>query len=239
MRKLLPILLCCLLPLAGRTALGQTDLPHFGIALTASTLGAGIQAATAVTAHSNVRAGFNIFDYSHNFSKDGVNYEGELRLRSVQVTYDQFFGTFHISPGLLIYNGNKGSATASVSNGQTFTLGGVTYYSSQTNPVTGSGTLTVNKAAPMILFGFGNLLPRTQRHLGVNFEAGVVFEGTPKAKLNLTGAACITAQQVGCVSAATDPVVLTNVQSEQNKLNDSIGPFKFYPVISLGFSYKF
>ena len=100
--------------LLGSVALAQSDMPRFGLGVTASTLGAGIQAATSVTAKSNVRVGFNIFDYNHSFTKDGINYNGDLKLRSVQVTYDQFFGPFHISPGALIYNGSKGDATASV-----------------------------------------------------------------------------------------------------------------------------
>ena len=91
----------------------------------------------------------------------------------------------------------------------------------------------------MILFGFGNLLPRSQRHFGVNFEAGVVFEGSAKVKLNLGGNACLTSQQVGCVNAATDTTVQSSLLSEQSKLNNDVGPFQYYPVISLGFSYKF
>jgi hypothetical protein len=50
----------------------QSELPRFGIGMSASTLGLGIQAATAVTAHSNLRAGFNIFSYQDSFNKDGV-----------------------------------------------------------------------------------------------------------------------------------------------------------------------
>src|SRR5206468_13060006 len=55
---------------------------------------------------------------------------------------------FHLSPGLLIYNGNGATATASVPGGSTFTLGGVTYTSDPSNPITGSGKVDFMKAAP-------------------------------------------------------------------------------------------
>lgn len=223
---------------------GQT---LFGVGLAAGSLGAGVQGAVSVTKYSNVRGGFNDFSYNDTFSKDGITYGGTLKLRSAQVTYDQYFahmGGFHISPGALIYNGNAGNATANVSSGQSFSLGGTTYYSGATSPITGTGTIGFNKAAPMVLIGFGNLLPRSSRHFGVSFEAGVVFQGSANARLNLAGSACPSAAAAAgpasnCPNAATDALVQANVQSEQNKLNTDLNPFKYYPVISLGVSYKF
>ena len=218
---------------------GQT---LFGVGVTAGSLGAGAQGAVSVTKHSNIRGGFNLFSFSDHFTKDGVPYSGTLKLRSAQLTYDQYIphlGGFHISPGALIYDGNSGNAAANVPAGQTFTLGGVTYYSGAANPAVGTGTISFQKAAPMVLFGFGNLLPRSRRRFGVSLEAGVVFQGSPNAKLNLGGTSCLINATAGCVNTATDPGVQANVQSEQTKLNNTLKPFKYYPVISLGFSYKF
>ncbi len=226
----------CLLPTA---AIAQ---PLFGLGLSASTLGPGIQGAVSVTGISNLRAGFNAFDYSNSLNKDGVHYEGTLKLRSVQVTWDQYFhgtGGFHVSPGLLIYDGNSGTASANVPAGQTFTLGGTTYYSNAANPVTGSGAVSVRKASPMVLLGFGNLLPRSQRHFGISVEAGVVFQGSPNAKISLSGSGCLVNATTGCLNAATDPTIQANLQAEQIKLNNELNPFRYYPVAALGFSYKF
>lgn len=230
-----------ILPLICFAAAAQsTDMPRFGLGVTVGSLGAGIEAATAVTHSSNVRAGFNIFNYSDNFSKDGIDYNAQLKFRSAQVTFDQYIkSAFHISPGILVYNGNKGSANAAVPGGQSFSLGGETYYSGSANPVSGAGAVTFNKVAPMILIGFGNMLPRSQRHFGLNFDAGVAFEGSPKAALNLGGNACLTSAQIACLNASTDPTVQSNVQAEQTKINNSLSPFKYYPVVALTFSYKF
>lgn len=221
------------LPCAGQA------LPKFGIGVKASTLGIGVEAATAATSRSNVRVGINAFDYDHDFTKDGMDYKGKLSLRSAEILYDQYLiGGFHLSSGLLAYNHNRGSANASVPGGGSFTLGGTTFYSDRANPVSGSGTLALGKVAPMVLLGFGNLLPRSSRHFAVNFEFGVVFQGAPDAKLSLGGSTC-SSQGSLCQNVGSNADIQSHIISEQNKINDSLKIFKYYPVVSLGFGYKF
>src|ERR1700730_7234451 len=143
-----------------------------GVGVKVSTLGIGGEVAIAVSHRSNVRFGFNAFSYGHSFDKDGVTYKGNLDLRSAQATYDLFLlKGFHVSPGVLFYNGNKVSANASVPGGQTFTLSNTNYVSDPADPITGTGKLTVYKAAPMLLLGIGNLVPRSG-HFSVSFEIG-------------------------------------------------------------------
>jgi hypothetical protein len=213
-------------------------LPRFGVAVGVSTLGAGIEAATAVTRHSNVRFGFNDFSYSATFHKDGITYDGTLGLRSAEVLYDQYLvGGFHISPGVMIYDGNKGSGGAAVGGGQSFTLGGNTFYSDASDPVTGTGTIAARKVAPEILIGFGNLLPRSSRHFTVNLEAGLAYQGSPSATLHLTGSTCLSSGQA-CQSIASNPTIQNNIESEQNTINSSLSVFKYYPIIRLTFGFK-
>ena len=204
-----------------------------------STLGVGAEAATSLTRSLNLRGGFNLFSYNRGFTHDGITYKGQLNLRSGELHVDWYpFGHgFHLSPGLLIYNGNGATANASVPGNSTFTLGGTTYTSDPTNPIAGKGKLDFVKAAPTVLFGFGNLVPRSS-HFSVNFETGVVFQGSPRTTLNLTGNAC-DSTGANCVNAATDPTVQANVLSEQTKVNNKLSPFKYYPVISIGFGYRF
>jgi hypothetical protein len=150
----------------------------FGIGAKISTLGLGVEAGVGVASHTNIRAGFNFFDYSHSFDKDGVTYDGKLQLRSFEVRLDQYIaGPFHITPGVMLYNGNKATATIQVPGSRSFTLGDIQYFSSSTNPITGTGTVPMTKVAPELLFGFGNLLPRSGRHFGVNFEFGFAYQG--------------------------------------------------------------
>ena len=155
-----------------------------------------------------MRVGFNDFSYSRDFTKDGIKYGGSLNLRSFEILYDQYLiGGFHVSPGLLAYNGNHVDATASVPGGSPFTLGGTPYFSDRVNPVGGTGALKLGRAAPMVLIGFGNLLPRSSRHFAVNFEFGVVFQSSPDAQLALTGSTCTALGNI-CQNIASNPDIL-------------------------------
>jgi hypothetical protein len=210
-----------------------------GIGGKVSTLGVGAEGALAVTESGNLRVGFNFFDYSRTFSKSGINYNGELDLRSFQITYDQYLiSGLHISPSLLAYNGTHVDAAAAVPAGRSFSLGGTTYFSGQTNPINGTGTATVRKVAPAILLGFGTLVPRSRRHLGFNVDAGVVFQGSPTTKLNLTGSACVVNSTTACLNAGSDPTVQANVHKEEAQLNKNLEPIKYFPVVSIGMSWK-
>jgi hypothetical protein len=123
-------------------------------------LGPGIEGAVEVTRKSNIRGGFNYFNYGLNETKDGVSYNAQLHLRAVDALYDwfPFGGGFHLSGGALLYNGNAIKATASVPGGRGFTLGGVSYTSEPSNPIVGTGELDLgNKAAPMGLLGWTRL----------------------------------------------------------------------------------
>ena len=224
-------------PQKGRT--GSREGGQLGVGIRLSTLGPGAEAAVSVMRHLNVRGGVNFFQYDRNFNHDGVTYKGQLQLRSGEVHVDFYpFGhAFHISPGLLVYNGNALTGNANVPGGSTFTLGSTTYTSDPTNPIAGKGKLDFRKAAPTALIGFGNLVPRS-KHFSLNSEVGVVFQGAARTALNLTGNACDPAG-LNCVNAATDPTVQANVAAEQTKINNKLSPFKYYPVISAGFGYRF
>jgi hypothetical protein len=209
-----------------------------GVGVKVSMLGIGGEVAVAVSHRSNVRFGFNAFSYGRTFDKDGVTYKGTLDLRSAQATYDLFFlKEFHISPGMLLYNGNNVTANAAVPGGRSFTLSNTNYVSDPANPVSGTGKLTVYKAAPMLLVGFGNLVPHS-RHFSTSFEIGAAYQGPPRVTLNLSGSAC-DSTGLFCRSISSDPTIQANVVSEQAKLNKSASPYKFYPVLSFGVGFKF
>ena len=219
----------------------SSDLGHVGAAVKVSLLGVGGEVAVSVTHHTNVRAGFNMISYSRGFDKDGISYAGKLDFKTFEAHYDIFpwAKSFHISPGVLVYAGDPITATATVPGGQSFSLGGVSYSSDPTNPITGTGKIDFNRAAPVITVGWGNLVSRKEgAHFVVPFEMGVAFQGSPKASLALAGNAC-DSTGLNCQNAATNSTIQSNVISEQTKVNNSMSFFKAYPIISLGFGYKF
>lgn len=223
-----------------RTQEGQSTPFTVGVDVNVSTLGIGGDIAVPVARHFNARAGFNLFNYNATFDNDNVSYKGTLALQSVHALFDifPFRGGFHLSPGLLFYNQNNVKANASVAGNQTFTLNSVDYLSNPSNPLTGTGKLTMKETAPMLLLGFGNLIPRTHRHITYSIEFGAAYQGTPGIALNFTGSACDT-NGAFCRNVATDPGIQANVQAQQTKIRKDLNPFKFYPILSFGLGYKF
>jgi hypothetical protein len=172
-------------------AKSRGDSGWFGIGVKTSFLGVGAELATRVTHHTNARAGFNILGYSRNFSKDGINYGGHLSFRTVEAHYDIYpwAGNFHVSPGVLAYMGNPVTANAIVPGNQSFSLGGQTYYSDPSAPVTANGKMNFNQVSPTATIGWGNLVRRNKR-FSIPIEIGAAFQGSPKSTLNLTGNVC-------------------------------------------------
>jgi hypothetical protein len=214
-----------------------------GVAVSVGTLGIGGQAAFPLSQRTNLRAQGNFFSYnSATYSNDGINYTGALKLRSVEALLDwfPFGGSFRLSPGVQLYNGLGASATLAVSSSQSFTLNHVSYISSAAVPVTGTAKLTTNVAAPMFTFGWGNIVPRHEHsRISIPFELGFVYQGAPKASIALAGKAC-DPSGLNCRDVTTDSAIQSNLAAQQKIVSDDIGQyFRFYPVVSIGFGYKF
>jgi hypothetical protein len=211
-----------------------------GIGFKMSTLGAGIEFATRLTSRSNLRTGFNIFDYSRPFDTDGITYKGQLNLRSAQINYDwfPFHGAFHLSPGVLLYNGNRITANLSVPSGRTFNLDHSTVRSDPKDPIRGNASITFNKVAPALLMGWGNLIPRRSRHFSFPFEFGFVYHGQPNLSFDLVGKGCDPKGR-GCRRIDVDPKGISSIANERAQINRDISVFRFYPIVSGGFAFNF
>lgn len=216
--------------------------PRVGIGVMAGTLGIGGQVAVRVLRPLNIRAGFSGLGISYNFNNDGIDYGARLRLEGAPVTADFFFfHGMHVSGGALLYNGTQITGTASASAGKTFTLNDVAYESSAATPLTGSVGVTFRKAAPLVGFGFGNLVPRKGHRWSITADFDVAYSGSPRAALSLSGVACAPGATSGstCRNVGTDPTIQSNVTAEQNSVNDKVRFLKIYPLFTLGFGYAF
>ena len=218
-------------------------LSTVGAAVSVGTLGIGAQVAMPLSQRTNLRVEGNFFSYnSANYSNNGIDYTGTLKLRSAEALLDwfPFGGSFHLSPGAQLYSGLGASATLAVASGQSFSLNNISYISSSTSPVTGTARLTTNVAAPMFTFGWGNLVSRREHgHFSVPVELGFVYQGAPKVSIVLAGNAC-DSSGLNCRNVTTDAAIQSNLAAQQKIVSDDIGKyFRFYPVISIGFGYKF
>ncbi len=206
--------------------------------LTASSLGAGGELAIPVARTLNVRVGASYLKWQYPFELDGIDYDPGLKFTSGRATIDWFphHGAFHVSVGALYFR-NAIGGSANVTEGQSFSLGGTSYVNSVDDPIHGTATITYGKQiAPMVLLGFGNILPRSGRHFSVPFEFGGAYMEPPTLNLKLKGTAC-TMQ--GCFNAATDPEVQANVTQEVNTLQQDIRLLQVYPIVSLGLACRF
>ncbi len=208
---------------------------------------------TNLNPHFNLRTSGNLFNYSTNFTASGIGANAKLEMKSAGTALDiyPFHKGFRISPGLLFYNGNQISASASVAGGTSFTLNNNTYYSANANATTGAtpvngnallGLHTTNPAFTMTT-GWGNTVPR-KGHWSFPFEMGVAVIGAPSLKVNLGGWACYDQAQTLCtdITSKTDPIAIdiqNNLAAQVAKWTKDIEPLKTYPIASFGVAYSF
>ncbi len=191
------------------------------IGLKTSTLGLGAEIVTGLTPHLNLRGVVNGFEYSRNATHNTIDYNGKLNLFSAGAILDFMpaeNGKFHVSLGGL-YDGNKLDLTGTPTGGN-YVINGVTYTAAQAGTVNGS--VKFNKFAPYVGLGYGNAL--ADSGWSVSFDAGALYQGTPKATLSATGAVAGLA---------------ANVAAEQIQLQNSVKNYKWWPVVALGLDYSF
>jgi hypothetical protein len=233
---------------------GGGPFSRMAIGVGVSPLGAGLQITTNITSHLNIRTMGNGMAYSTNFSTSGFNANAKLNLVSAGASVDiyPFRRGFRISPGVLVLNNNKLTATSGVAGGTSFELDGDTYYSANTNAITGATPLSAsaqlglktNKPAFTITTGWGNTIPRDGRHWSFPFEVGAAFIGQPSLAANLSGWACADQAQAQCtnVASTTNPIALqiqNDMTAQIAKWKNDLSPLKTYPIVSIGVAYSF
>ena len=212
---------------------------RFTVAMKMSSLGAGGDVAVRVHHKVNVRAVVNGFNYHRTVSDGGVNYDASLRLRSIQAVVDwfPFAKIFHLSPGIAVYNGNRVVANAIFPVNKPQAAAGETFVSSAKDPLIATAKSSMNRVAPLVLFGFGNLVPKT-RHIAIGSDFGIIFQGTPNAVVNVTGSACDLAGR-HCQKVSSDKDLKADLESGEKTMQQDLGFMKFYPVLSFSIGYHF
>jgi hypothetical protein len=210
----------------------------FAFGIKGGTLGSGVEIATPIARSFNLRAGLNYTRFDVPFQIDGIHYDTGASFGSSQLTLDwfPFHRGFHISPGVLYFrNGLYGSA--SVPAAEHFTLDNVNYINSVDDPVGGAASFDYQKHfAPVLLFGFTNLVPRDRSRLSVPFEVGFAYTGAPTLSVNLLGTACT---RQGCFNAGSDPATQQNLKNELKDVDSKVGLAIVYPIITMGVAYRF
>ena len=201
------------------------------VGVNGGTLGAGIEYSTSINEMFVLRTGVNGFNYSDSLTESGIKYDADLELKtaSLILDYHPFSNGFRLSGGAM-YNGNQLKMTGKP-NGTTGTIeiNDEIYNSSDVGQV--DGKVDFNTFAPYAGIGYSSSKTKSSG-FSFNTEIGAMFQGSANAKLTATcGPALIASGE--CDTLKSDLV------AEEKQLNDELSDFDIYPVVTVGFGYKF
>ncbi|MDX1481724.1 MAG: hypothetical protein R3315_08620 [Woeseiaceae bacterium] len=187
----------------------------------AGTLGLGVEGAWRPLPWFDVRVGANGFNYDESGSQAGINYDADLTLETFYATANFRFplSPMRFSVGAFS-NGNELQLVSR--DAAAFEVGGTVY------PAAAVGTLTsvtsFESTAPYAGVGFDfDLFDK----VGLNLDLGVLWQGEPDVTLNADGV------------LANDPTFQSALERERQELIAEVEDYKAWPVVSLGFTYKF
>ncbi len=204
----------------------NTALQAGGVAagLKVSSQGIGLELTGSVSERLNLRIGANYFKLGKTLDKSGNKYDFDLKLKSFNALADwHVLGNgFRLTGGAVM---DKNTLDGQALDANSYDIGGMTFTSAEVGTLTGN--IRFRDVSPYVGIGWGNPLSRDS---GWTFMAdlGVVFTGTARVDLTSAGG-----------TLSNDPAFLVEVAREENDVRDDLDGFKYYPVVSLGFSYRF
>lgn len=212
----------------------------FAFTATFGSAGMGVEIATPINSKFNLRGGASFFDYTTTFVVDTIPIDGSLHLASTHVTADYFprGGSFHISAGVTLFNATNYNATIFIPGRQVITLNDTDYTSDPADPIHGTAFLKFgDKVSPRVSIGWGNVIRHRTPHFTFPVELGFQYITPPTALFRLTGSSCDPTGT--CDSIQSDPATQQNIDEQQNQIVHDLRLLRFFPIFSLGISYKF
>jgi len=187
----------------------------------------------------NLRVGGNFLNVNASMDEQGFPIQAAVRLRSLNAGIDlyPYRNSFHITPGVTMYNGNRMNATTSIAGGQHFSINDTDYTSDMADPVHGTFDVSLgHRFAPSLTMGFGNMLRRST-NWSLQTDFGVQYIGAPKFTLVMNGSVCDPSD--GCGKLQGDPDTVANIAQQQLDVNQEIRVLRFYPILTTSLSYRF
>jgi hypothetical protein len=191
------------------TAFFCTTAHSAGIGVRAGTTGLGADFGWGIAPTLGGRVGFSGGNFSTDVETSEVNYDAKAKLSSLNA----FLDWSPLGPfrisAGLVGNNNKVDLTGTPRNA-----------SFAGTSVTGT-VEPEHSVAPYLGVGYGNVWTK-----GVNFyfDLGVVFQGSPKVSLNCAPAGSPQCSQVG---------------AEEQRVQDELNKYKYYPVLNIGITIGF
>ena len=200
------------------------------------TLGAGVNVGLDISEQFAARALFSTWELDYEETESDNEYQGDLDLQTIGLVTDwhPFAGGFRVTGGMFL-NNNEVSATAS---GQEVDIGDKTYEDGQIDML-----LDFERIAPY--FGAGwTSGPIGDPGFSFSADAGLLYQRAPR----LSGSGKIGDACSFSISRGGDATVLecddaaglrADLEREHMDLADDLKDFEWYPVLSIGVSYRF
>ncbi len=196
----------------------------FFAGLGVSTLGVGANVGYKINNSFKIRGVANYFKLNKSINDGDITLKAKLQLFTIGLLGDWHFlqNGFRLTGGL-VYNGNKLNVHATPSSSHNYN--GRTYTPQQIGEV--KGTVKFRPIAPYLGLGFDS---GHECNSGFSFNAdlGVLFQGSARGKIkSISG------------TLASNTQAVDDVKKDVVKAINKKKLIKYYPVISLGVSYKF
>jgi hypothetical protein len=224
------------MPLRPRSLLAlvllATPVAHAGgvaVGAQAGTLGLGVGLTVGLTEQFNVRGLFNTLSYEFDDEASDIEYEFDLDLGSVGAMIDWHPGGsgFRVSAGAFL-NDNEVTGVGRPVDGTFVEIGDTLFPAEAVDRA--EADLSFDDFVPYVGIGWGNAVGPDKR-LGVNLDVGVLFQGAPQADFRAFAA--------GDAPDGLQDLLDQEAAREEAEIQDDLDQFEFYPVVSLGLSWKF
>ncbi len=200
------------------------------VGLQIGTLGVGANFAMPINKNLQARLNINGLKVNKTKSKDGIKYNASLKLFTAGLLLDYYpweSSTFHISTGAY-YDNNKVTGNAVRASGA-YTVNGHTYQEDIVKRI--DADLKFNKFAPYLGLGWGGKL--NSSGWSWNLDIGVMYHGKPEFKLTPYKGADANSYINIWNQAVND------IKQQEATTQSDVKKYKFYPVVSVGFIYRF
>lgn len=223
-------------PINVETANDRPSNDLFGVGVYGGTTGIGGYVTYEVQEWLYIRGQLGGFSYSMSNEIDGVDYDGDLSLFSGGITanFIPFYKKpvadgFRISLGLFGVDNKLGIVASSpgqsidIGNANTFTLGSGDRIEGETG---------LSSLAPYIGLGWDWYFGADDQFI-LSLDAGVQFVGKPDVSLAATGTFADFAAQNPTLNLQNE------IDAEITSIRDDVDKYQYFPLVSLGFMWRY
>lgn len=196
-----------------------------GVSAVVGTLGPGLTLTLPINSVLNARIYGSGLAFDIEVDEDDLEFDGDLTLGALGplIDYHPWRNGFRASVGVLYaFNQFDGTARCSEAACDLGDANGVVIRGDRVD-----GDVDYTGLAPYVGLGWGNAVDQDGRW-SFSFDIGALFTGNPDVSINCR--ANTAANQAACQAEA---------DNERDELKDELGDFEVYPVVSLGFGYRF